>query len=253
VPTVITFKGGPAAGQVLALRRAPLFLRVTHAREAFDALDQLDDTPAEGEQLYAYRRVGEAGSVHLCVRGKNRGASGRYAVAAYEAVEPQPDDATMRSTGAWRDWCRAQVRPKAEEGAVAMIDVRCPACRHRYGYCGTIAGRPACPQCGHQVPREDLEADQARAGRLEALLSLPGAASVSRCKSCQAELLWVVTAAGKVAPLDPDPSPKGNVRLAGDRCEVLGAEAAAAARAGGERLWLSHFVSCPHSSQHRRS
>ena len=46
------FLDGPAAGVLLALRRAPLYLRVVyHAKreEPWDALDQLADVPGEHE------------------------------------------------------------------------------------------------------------------------------------------------------------------------------------------------------------
>jgi hypothetical protein len=101
------FVDGPAAGQVLMLRRAPLFLRVTvnrYGREKYwDALDQLDDTPVPGEDLIAYRKVEDRGTVHLC-RSPRR-LSGWFAIAKYALIEPQPADRVMRITSAWRTWC----------------------------------------------------------------------------------------------------------------------------------------------------
>jgi hypothetical protein len=103
------FVDGPAAGQCLSLRRAPLFLRVVvnrYGREkTWDALDQLHDTPAAGEDLFAYRKVEDGGSIHL-YRSPRR-LSGWYAMAKYALIEPQPDDRTMRDTEKWRAWCLA--------------------------------------------------------------------------------------------------------------------------------------------------
>ncbi len=114
------FLDGPAAGITLMLRRAPLFLRVTYdktfasavckkGRTEWDALDMLDDTPAAHEFLYAYRREGNAGSVHIDGRDSKTGRRfGRtYTTAEYVLVQEQPDDETMRSAEKWQAWCTA--------------------------------------------------------------------------------------------------------------------------------------------------
>ena len=62
---MITFFDGPAAGQVLACRRAPVFLRVVKSRTKWDALDQPGDTPNPGEHLYAYLLPGKPEWMHL--------------------------------------------------------------------------------------------------------------------------------------------------------------------------------------------
>jgi uncharacterized Zn finger protein (UPF0148 family) len=43
----------------------------------------------------------------------------------------------------------------------AMIDASCPKCRRRFGWCGTLANRPACPMCGHRPPQSELDAEAA--------------------------------------------------------------------------------------------
>ena len=104
---MIKFKGGPADGVVLALKRAPNYMRVTKPAEGkFDALDQLSDTPLPGEALFAYKKVEDHGKVHVC-GGK---ITGWYAVAVYQFIEAQPDKAVMIGTNSWREWCREQQR-----------------------------------------------------------------------------------------------------------------------------------------------
>lgn len=98
------FLDGPAAGQVLALKRAPVYLRVVQGRKEWDALDQLGDTPAAHERIHVYRLKENRGTVHLnCGR---RGASGFYEMADYAYSADQPTDAVARDTDAWRGWCR---------------------------------------------------------------------------------------------------------------------------------------------------
>lgn len=101
-----TFTNGPAASATLWLKRAPLFLRVTKGPTGeFDALDQLSDTPKADEAIFAYRRVGRSGSVHINARKNGRHCGGFFTTATYEIVPIQPDDATMRDTAKWREWC----------------------------------------------------------------------------------------------------------------------------------------------------
>lgn len=110
---MVKFLNGPAAGQVLMLKRAPDLLRVTCARyqdaqkaPKFDALDQLGDEPRPEETLYAYRRTEAACTVHVRLGGKAKHASGFYAHANYELCTMQPTDEQMRDTEQWRTWCR---------------------------------------------------------------------------------------------------------------------------------------------------
>jgi hypothetical protein len=99
------FIDGPAKGQHLSLRRAPVFLRVVKEdlqSGKWDALDQLSDEPSAGEKLFAYVVSGEVGWCHL---NRGRGGSGFYPIASYKFIEPQPSDAEMRTTAAWHSWC----------------------------------------------------------------------------------------------------------------------------------------------------
>lgn len=106
---MVQFLDGPAQGVRLMLARAPIYLRVVrnHVGE-WNALDQPDDTPEAGEAIFAYRRVGEAGSLHLDRRNKRGRRVGEwYQTGEYRVLE-QPDDATLRDTEAWRAWALAQ-------------------------------------------------------------------------------------------------------------------------------------------------
>jgi hypothetical protein len=71
---------------------------------------------------------------------------------------------------------------------------------------------------------------------------------VSRCRSCNAEIIWAVTDSGKRMPLDAEPAerPTGLFRL-DTSCDPPHASSAA-----GEPVYLSHFVTCPNAAQHRR-
>lgn len=79
----------------------------------------------------------------------------------------------------------------------------------------------------------------------------------SRCRSCDAEVRWVKTAAGKWMPLDVEPSADGNVQLCmvgGEEvATVLGAGDRAAAQLEQIPLYVSHFATCPFAAQHRKA
>lgn len=135
---MIKFTGGPAEGEFLALRRAPLYLRVVRCPcGEFDALDQTRDGPKANEQVFVYRRTGRAAHMHLCFGGKRKAASGWYAVAEYAFVEDQPPESVVRDRAAWRAWATAAYESgrkgagggegdaatkQAERGGVAAAD-----------------------------------------------------------------------------------------------------------------------------------
>ena len=118
------FLDGPAKGAHLMLRRAPLFLRVTQSAAGFDALDQLDDSPAAGERLHAYRRVERPTSMHLdYFDAKTRRKVGAwFTVARYRLVAgDQPAHDVMADRSRWRAWCRraAAAECSTAEGGAA--------------------------------------------------------------------------------------------------------------------------------------
>jgi hypothetical protein len=89
----------------------------------------------------------------------------------------------------------------------------------------------------------------------------PLAAFRATCGSCPAPILWAETTAGERMPVDEQPSNSGNVllHLSDDTprpkllAGVLTRGQAAGARDRQERLYRSHFASCPNASGHRRS
>jgi hypothetical protein len=79
----------------------------------------------------------------------------------------------------------------------------------------------------------------------------------ARCRSCQAPVIWAVSASGRPMPLDPDPRPDGTLILietdpptalrVGDGSK----EAQTAARRQQPR-YAAHFASCPDAAKWRR-
>ncbi len=103
------FEDGPAAGVVLGLRRAPLFLRVVQAPSGeWDALDQLNDRPSPGEAVFAYRQTRFDGHAHICMRG---GRGGYFALASYAFITEQPPEEVMRKRDLWQRWCEEKSSP----------------------------------------------------------------------------------------------------------------------------------------------
>lgn len=103
------FLDGPAKGQTLMLKRAPVFLRVTNHGDRWDALDQLNDAPLPEERIFAYRATGPAGGVHINRYG---GKGGFYAACEYELCPAQPTDAEARDVGDWASWVAKQPIPE---------------------------------------------------------------------------------------------------------------------------------------------
>lgn len=100
---------GPAAGRAFELARAPIFLRLVHSADGWDALDQLEDEPRQDETVHVYRKVpGTEGVVFACGRGSGRSRrGGRYETGDYRHVEDANHEA-MRETHVWRQWCEDQ-------------------------------------------------------------------------------------------------------------------------------------------------
>lgn len=103
---ITTFIGGPAHGVTLTFKRHPPFLRVVCDRAGkFDVLDQLADTPGADETIHAYILAEKPKAMGMI---DSKDYSGPFGRASYRFIEEQPDDAAMRDTQRWRDWCRAE-------------------------------------------------------------------------------------------------------------------------------------------------
>jgi hypothetical protein len=77
----------------------------------------------------------------------------------------------------------------------------------------------------------------------------------AKCRSCKAPIAWVLMmGSGKSNPLDPEPSPKGNVVVSkdGQACAVSASEADRLRTEEGASLYLSHFATCPQAKQFKR-
>jgi hypothetical protein len=70
-----------------------------------------------------------------------------------------------------------------------------------------------------------------------------------QCKACKANIYWCRTPAGKMAPIDAEPSPDGNVSIRDGVAVVLKAD---------ERglfdgpLHKNHFATCSHAKQFQK-
>jgi hypothetical protein len=71
-----------------------------------------------------------------------------------------------------------------------------------------------------------------------------------KCRSCQALVLWVKTAAGRNMPLDAMPGPAGNIERMFDG-EVWHGRVVPTAQRGGRMLYTSHHSTCPQATQWR--
>ncbi len=125
---MVNFLDGPAQGVQLELKRAPTFLRAVvavappgertkAAVPVWDALDQLDDSPRDGEVCHAYRKVADDGWMHIDYRdekGRRRGVTLRNAT--YALVEHQPDQDVMRDNEKWREWCFQEKTRELQRG-----------------------------------------------------------------------------------------------------------------------------------------
>jgi hypothetical protein len=97
-----TFVDGPAAGQRLMLRRGVKYIRAVRNRVTgkWDALDQVEDTPGEAEEIFAY--VGKnIGHCHVRASG---GGGGIFSIGSYEFIPEQPTDEQMRNHRMWVAW-----------------------------------------------------------------------------------------------------------------------------------------------------
>lgn len=79
------------------------------------------------------------------------------------------------------------------------------------------------------------------------------------CKECGARLQWVPmlnAKTDKAKPIDAAPTDKGNIRITviggKEMAVVLSGSKLEDARAAGEKLFLSHFVTCTNPARFKR-
>jgi hypothetical protein len=72
------------------------------------------------------------------------------------------------------------------------------------------------------------------------------------CSTCGNEIIWARTETGKRMPIDPTPSPDGNLVLSrGEMLPTVRPVSRISDRAPGTPLYKSHFATCKQASQHR--
>jgi len=79
--------------------------------------------------------------------------------------------------------------------------------------------------------------------------------TTSTCKTCGAEIVWVVTEKGKRMPLDADPHADGRfikLRLDPDGSKVVHFLSVGEQVANTKPTYESHFSTCPEADLHRR-
>lgn len=69
---------------------------------------------------------------------------------------------------------------------------------------------------------------------------------MSLCRSCGAEIRWVVSSNGKSMPLDATPDPAGLVAVHNGVAHV------GRNMVEGEQKFTSHFATCPNARDHRK-
>lgn len=80
----------------------------------------------------------------------------------------------------------------------------------------------------------------------------------SHCRTCQAEIIWVVTEKGKKMPIDAEPTSSDDGRFRKERLDPNGDKVVHFVRddelASNDRpLYASHFQTCPDRDVHRKS
>jgi hypothetical protein len=78
---------------------------------------------------------------------------------------------------------------------------------------------------------------------------------LSTCKSCQAPIVWTTTTNGKRMPVDADPvlTPRGFRLSDEDQDEAAPIATFVTTPDAGERLYQSHFSTCPQGANWRNA
>ena len=116
-----TFIDGPAKGQALTLRRAPIMLRVVCKGGVWDALDQLEDKVRPGEEVHVYRLTGPANWMHMRCAKPSQG--GMFFYGGYALSPFAPAEEVLRDNKLWSEWCNSsweQLCPDWARGKVGV-------------------------------------------------------------------------------------------------------------------------------------
>jgi hypothetical protein len=73
----------------------------------------------------------------------------------------------------------------------------------------------------------------------------------TKCRSCDAPIFFKMTKRGAMMPLNPDPTPDGNVHLTKDGAVVLTKAAIELNMHSGALLYVAHFTTCPKAQSWR--
>lgn len=85
----------------------------------------------------------------------------------------------------------------------------------------------------------------------------PGAPK--ECRSCAAAIVWTITSSGKSMPCDLEPTPDGDFYLfrRPDKIDAIHRASSdtrvASAKARNQKLYSSHFATCPNATRHRKN
>jgi len=74
---------------------------------------------------------------------------------------------------------------------------------------------------------------------------------VTECRSCDAPIIWAYSKNQKLMPIDAEPCDDGNVELR-EQSGIPQAEVHSQPPMGVDKLYKSHYASCPNASQWRR-
>lgn len=75
---------------------------------------------------------------------------------------------------------------------------------------------------------------------------------VTACRSCEARIIWTITAKGRKMPVDAEPREDGGFVLRGQGDDHPPLALAKGEARGREPRYVSHFATCPNAAEHRK-
>lgn len=115
--TIVSLRAGQMRG-TLSLERAPLYLRFVIRGsdwKTLDALDQPDDSPRDGEAIYAAVKV-DVSRVHIDRVCNGRRVGEWRTMAVYELLPDQPPQSVMADWSRWQKFCEARALEHNKNG-----------------------------------------------------------------------------------------------------------------------------------------